>query len=112
MLNIWIIDDEEELTSVFIALLEQPGVNFKPFYHPNDAINQLQVEKAPDLIFIDYRLPSMSGIELAKKFPESTVKVLMTGEPDDNFNYHFHKIMHKPYDFQEVELFLANFIKK
>lgn len=60
-----IIEDEIPLAGIFANALKFAGYQTGEIYDGQDAIDQLcQAEEAPDLVLLDYHLPSVSGYEI------------------------------------------------
>jgi CitB family two-component system response regulator CitT len=70
-LNVLIIEDEELLLKVIEKKLSSEGIKFSSVKTGKEALDHLLTEKAlPDLIWLDYYLPDMNGLELMKKLRE------------------------------------------
>jgi DNA-binding NtrC family response regulator len=69
MKSIAIVDDEEDLCSLFSILVKRLGYNAACVAHDGDEIVQLVLEDSihPDLILMDYRMPTMNGMQAAEK---------------------------------------------
>jgi DNA-binding NtrC family response regulator len=78
--SILIVDDEEELATLYRQYLLGMGFNAVSFTNPSLAFEHYK--QCPDkysVIMTDQRMPCMSGIELANKIRDfnSTVKILL-----------------------------------
>lgn len=86
--RVLLIDDEPALREVTQRLLERIHCSVVPAADPRDALDILRREssQAFDLVLTDYRLPEMSGLEVAREVhaaaPAMPV-VLMTGNSGD-----------------------------
>jgi DNA-binding LytR/AlgR family response regulator len=73
----------------------------KTFTHPAEAMNYL--EKFPvDLLFLDIRMPSISGIDFAKQLPKEQMVIFTTAFSDyavEGFNLNAIDYLLKPYTF-------------
>ena len=85
--KILVLDDEEEIVSVFSMLMEQFGYQAEFFSNGLEALEA--VERAPtrfDLIVTDIRMPQMDGLTLARRIravrPDIPI-IFMTGYPSD-----------------------------
>jgi len=67
--SIAIVDDEKDLCSLFSMLVKSLGYHADCVAHDGDEIVQLVVEDNihPDLILMDYRMPTMNGMQAAEK---------------------------------------------
>jgi len=67
--SIAIVDDEEELCSLFSMLVKRLGYHVACVAHDGDEIVQAVLEGSthPDLILMDYRMPTMNGMQAAEK---------------------------------------------
>jgi DNA-binding NtrC family response regulator len=104
-INIFYLDDEESLCDIFTEILSSEQIKITTFTNENKAIAACQ-QTPPDLFFIDYRLPSMTGSDVAFAVDPSIEKILVTGDLSVNCKYHFKRIISKPYKFD----FMANLI--
>ena len=84
-----VIDDDLTNVKLMQAVIEKycPDAKIKGFTNPNDALNWLTVN-TPDVIFVDYLMPQMDGVEfisLFKALPSSlgVPLVMVTGTSDD-----------------------------
>jgi DNA-binding NtrC family response regulator len=76
--SIAIMDDEEDIVSLFLEAIEQYGYFVLGFTNPNILINY--IHQHPDrigLILIDYKLPRLTGCELAKQIFRINPKIKM-----------------------------------
>jgi PleD family two-component response regulator len=72
-LNVMIIEDEELLLKVIEKKLNSEGIKFHSVKTGKEALDHLlKVKTLPDLIWLDYYLPDMNGLELMKKLRELT----------------------------------------
>src|SRR5690242_4698515 len=61
--KILIVDDEEDITFIFKIILEDANYEVKIFNDPIEAISNYK-KNYYDLILLDLKLPSLSGVEL------------------------------------------------
>ena len=84
--SIAIVDDEEELCSLFSMLVKSLGYQVECVSHDGDEIVQLVLEDNvhPDLILMDYRMPTMNGMQAAERIlrikPEMKVIIATADE--------------------------------
>lgn len=100
-LNIYYLDDEAELGELFVEFFSSDQVHVESFTNAEAFLRKI-TEDTPDLIFIDYRLSSLNGDDVAKKIDPSIPKALVTGEIQIAPSYPFFKVFEKPIDVVEV----------
>lgn len=103
------LDDEKDLLELFAESLESNSRKIWTFSTPEgflDRVNEIQ----PDLIFLDYRLPGITGDEIAKQLPPHIPCAMITGELDLRFaeGTNVKKIFHKPFRVEELEDYIQN----
>ncbi len=98
MSTIVYLDDEIELTNIFQLFFEDSEHQVVVFHCEKDAIDYCNATP-PDLLFVDYRLNTMKGDDVAAKVPSSISKVLVTGDIQIDSNYKFESIIQKPLKF-------------
>ena len=77
MSNIFIIDDDKELTSLLKEFFSSFNFNVRASHEPEEALNYLK-KNSPDLVVLDIMLPGMDGLQLLRKLREySAVPVIM-----------------------------------
>jgi two-component system phosphate regulon response regulator PhoB len=88
-LNILVVEDEDAIREMLIMVLEQAGLQVSAAASAEEALSAL-AENRVDLLVLDWMLPGMSGIELARRLKkESSYKelpiILLTarGEEED-----------------------------
>ena len=109
-LRIFYLDDERELVDIFVELFSGPDREIVVFTDPSKAIQAAQ-EDAPDIFFIDYRLPNLTGDQVAQRLDPRLPKILVTGEIDVKVTYKFMNILEKPYKVYVIEAILNQFGK-
>ncbi|HZY94982.1 MAG TPA: response regulator [Candidatus Bathyarchaeia archaeon] len=64
-----IVDDDEDLCSLFSTLVKSLGYHANCVAHDGDEIVQAVLEEGieADLILMDYRMPTMNGVQAAEK---------------------------------------------
>lgn len=84
--NILVIDDDEQIRSLFEDTVEITGVTATTTGDPYEGLKFIK-EKDFDLVFIDLKLPGMDGAELFRQIrlvkPELPVTII-TGYPDSD----------------------------
>ena len=105
------LDDESDLCEIFKESFETDIIKIQTFVNPDEAIKEIQ-SNPPDLLFLDYRLPSTTGDIIAQKPNPQLLKVLITGDLTVSPQANYLRIFHKPFKFQEMKDFLDSLIKK
>lgn len=106
-LEVIYIDDEPDLCDMFSEAFTSSHVNITTFIDPNEAISYIAV-KSPDLVFIDFRLPNITGDKIALKIDPNIPKVLITGDLQVNVEDIFDRIFYKPVDFLQLAQYLED----
>lgn len=104
---VFYLDDETDLLEVFKDLFSSAGIEIHTFLEPERFLKALEV-KRPTVVFIDYRLPGITGEEIAVKVPNSIKKVLVTGELSIEFHPDFDIVFGKPLPIPEVKSYLQS----
>jgi len=90
--HILLIEDDEADQTIFSIVLRSlgPGFTCTIFEDAEDALNKLETaEVSADLIFLDMRMPRMTGLEFLKELQKKetlrqTPVVVLSGFPDEN----------------------------
>lgn len=101
MAHIIYLDDEEALTDIFSLFFENTEHHVVTFTDEEAAITYCE-QHSPHIAFIDYRLSSMRGDEVAVKLPDSIKKVLVTGDVIVENDFLFNAILKKPFKLAEL----------
>jgi DNA-binding NtrC family response regulator len=107
-LKVVYIDDEPDLCQMFVDNFANAGVEITTFLDANQALRQVP-DIRPNLIIIDYRLPTTTGDALAAQLPPEIPKALISGDLAVHPRYPFTRLFTKPFDFAEMDAFLAGF---
>ena len=66
--TVFAIDDNPYFINTLISLFEKHGYNYRTFSHPDKMLEALvNFDKNISMILIDYQMPEMDGINLAKQ---------------------------------------------
>jgi DNA-binding NtrC family response regulator len=117
--RILIVDDDENIRKVLLAILEDKGYAVEPAGTAKEAIEKSK-RKFYNLALIDIRLPDMEGIELLTKIRDTTPKmrkVIITGYPTlqnavDAVNKGADAYIVKPFDVENVLITIDHQLKK
>ena len=107
--RILIVDDDENIRKVLMAILEDKGYHMEAAGTAREAIKKID-KKFYNLALIDIRLPDMEGIDLLTKIRDSTPKmrkIIITGYPTlqnavDAVNKGADAYITKPFDVEKV----------
>lgn len=104
MINAIALDDEPPALSILENFCSKTDlINLaKTFTNPNEALKHL--EKFPvDLLFLDIRMPSISGVDFAKKVPKDLMVIFTTAYSEyavEGFNLNAVDFLLKPFTFE------------
>ena len=104
------IDDEAEMCLIFADNFSTSDIDILTFSDLTNIVEKVEGAN-PDLIFLDYRLPNTNGDTLAGVLSPSVPKVLITGDMAVQPKANFLRVFSKPFDFCEMEDFIAEFSK-
>lgn len=109
-LNVFYLDDEPDLGETFCDLFSSSEIRVKTFTCPKEMIAAAK-SNPPDIFFLDYRLPGMTGDQVALELDSSIPKFLLTGDISVSASYPFQEIFAKPYDFAVIEKIMLQFLR-
>lgn len=107
--SIVVVDDDQGILDSFDAML---GDDYSlTMVNSGNAALQLLRQQSPRLLFLDIKMPGMSGIELLKWMHDremATKVVIVTALPQDRHEemarqYGVYKYLRKPLDVDEIE---------
>lgn len=110
MIKVYYVDDEPELCELFDDLFANSEVLICTFSDPTVALQKI-LTNPPDLLFMDYRMPGMNGVELAQKSPIHLKKYLISGENNLTKDILFEAILSKPLNIQLIRKIIMDAIK-
>jgi CheY-like chemotaxis protein len=73
MKNVWIVDDDQEMTQAMTMMLELLDFQVTGFLNARHAVQSLMDGKCPDLLVIDINMPEVTGLdflEFLRRRPE------------------------------------------
>jgi DNA-binding NtrC family response regulator len=117
--RILIVDDDENIRKVLIAILEDKGYNIEAVGTAREAIRKTD-KKFYNLALIDIRLPDMEGIDLLTKIRDTTPrmrKIIITGYPTlqnavEAVNLGADAYIMKPFDVEKVLSTISEQLRK
>ncbi len=107
-LRLFCIDDEPEILEALREILSSETVAVEIFEDPLKAIDRVHASP-PDLIIVDFRMPSMTGDEFAQKIDSQIPKILISGESDMALKSNYLKTFSKPFDVKDLIEFIDAF---
>jgi DNA-binding NtrC family response regulator len=76
--SIAVVEDEEDILTLFTEIIRENGYPVIGFTKPSSFVEYLRIHRDEiDLILIDYKLPQMTGCDLAKKIAEIDPRIKM-----------------------------------
>lgn len=109
-LTVVYIDDEPDLCEIFQESYSGPEVKIHTFSDPQKALKEVP-GLHPDLVFVDFRLPNITGDKIAAQLALKVPFFLITGDLQVKADFAFTKILQKPVKISEIEAILSSFQK-
>jgi len=106
-ITVFYLDDEAELAELFRDLFSTDQITIRSFSKVQDFYLGLKNER-PDVIFLDFRLPGITGDIIALELNNKIPKYLVTGELSVKTEYAFNKVLSKPFIISEIEEVFQN----
>ena len=108
--KILIVDDDQSILSIFEFILQQAGYTIITTTSGTECVNIVRSNGDIDLIFLDLKMPEVSGLEVFRqiqKIRPNLLVVIMTGYTADEllkeaFEMGAYGIIYKPFDVEEV----------
>ncbi len=117
---ILLVDDEDDILTLFSDYLQSAGYKIASFYNPMDALNYLNKDDENilancSLIITDYKMPQMSGLDFINKIREKDtdckIKIILISafiKSDLNINdilnnLNIDKIIEKPIHLENLK---------
>lgn len=113
--SIMLVDDEAEMVALYKEFLKQVGFKVDSFTDPVLAFDSFKdCSEKYSMVLTDFRMPSLSGIELASKIREINDNVIINlitafnvdNDMKNDVNYksaQIHKIFQKPIRLSELK---------
>lgn len=108
--KILVVDDDQSILSIFEYILQEAGYVTEIATDGYEALEKIKTIPDIDLLFMDVKMPGMSGIETFKeiqKIKPRLLVVMMTGYSVDEllkeaFELGAYGVIYKPFDMEEV----------
>ncbi|MDP5199099.1 response regulator [Flavobacterium sp. DG2-3] len=123
--NILLVDDDIDDTELFLEALNSMQTNavYRTVSNPKIALAELRnAEQLPDLIFLDYNMPMINGLDFLKQMKSEKkfeqIEVVLISTPPEEFMYAWLKkndisveYISKPDNFDEIKEMFSRFVK-
>jgi FixJ family two-component response regulator len=100
-MRVYYLDDEIELCDIFLEMLSCTGHQLEAFSVVDEFVDRCLAQR-PDLVFIDFRLPTTTGERVASMIQPDIPKVLMTGELSVDCDHLFAQVIAKPFKLKQL----------
>jgi two-component system nitrogen regulation response regulator GlnG len=108
--TILVVDDDQSINSIFEFVLQQAGYYTITTTAGQDCIDIIKSDQPVDLVFLDLKMPGISGIDTFKeiqKLRPMLLVIMMTGYSVDEllrdaFELGAYGVIYKPFDVEEV----------
>lgn len=110
-LRIVYIDDEPDLGSIFCDYFSSPDIEVQIFTDAQAGLDHVTTGR-PDAVFLDFRMPGITGDQLAQQMSSYIPKFLITGEINPELSYSFQAVLPKPFDVPRIEQILSELARK
>ena len=108
--KILVVDDDQSILSIFEYILQEAGYATETASDGYEGIEKVKSMDDLDLIFMDVKMPGLSGIDAFKeiqKIKPRLLVVMMTGYSVDEllkeaFELGAYGVIYKPFDMEEV----------
>ena len=109
-LKVYYIDDEVGLCQNFEDYFATNHIEITTFTEPEKAI-AVSKTNPPDVFFVDFRLPNITGDKVAASLPGGIPKYLITGDINVKSEFKFNAMFFKPYQPEDIQLVLDGLLK-
>ena len=122
MKDVWIVDDDEEMSRAIGLMLRMLDCQVRAFQNPRSAAQTLLTGKSPEVLILDINMPEVSGLDLLeflRRRPEwkSLPIIMLSSESADSTVDQALKMgadayIMKPVTLQELETALTTALGK
>jgi DNA-binding NtrC family response regulator len=110
-LKIVYLDDEADLLEIFVDNFASANREINTFTNPQLALEFIHANY-PDVVLLDFRMPSTTGDEVAQAIKINVMKVLITGDIETATITAFERKFAKPFPYDEIEKYLLSLTDK
>ena len=114
--SIALVDDDEDTVNLFTSFLREKGYNVFGFTDPFLLLDYIHHnDNQFRLVLIDYRMPRITGCELANKIADINPRiemVLITASNDIIKNKLKLEVIHKPLRMHQLLLIIAKYMEE
>lgn len=87
-LNILIVEDDDDLNKAYKMIIESAGHSVTSAFNGREALERIERDGDPDIMFLDLRMPVMDGIAFLKEYdvpkhPDVTIVVFSNYDAQD-----------------------------
>ncbi len=108
--TILVVDDDRSVSSIFEFILQSAGYKVVSAFSGKECLDIVATHPNIDLVFMDIRMPVMSGIETFRTLLETRpdlLVIIMTGYAVNDtlkeaFDLGAYGVIYKPFDVEEV----------
>src|SRR5688572_7732416 len=112
--SIAIVEDEEDILTLFTEIIREHGYPVIGFTNPSYFVDYLKTHKdGIDLILIDYKLPKMTGCDLAEKIVkiDPRIKMILITAYNDIINNNLNlELIRKPIKINELVRIISRYM--
>lgn len=116
--KIFLVDDDELITTMLTRALEKEGYTVRTETHTNKIVNKIRAW-SPDILLLDVRLPDISGIDILMELmnADATIPVVMlTADDTAETSVRAMKLgaadyLTKPFNMDEVKIVIRNILE-
>ena len=122
MRNIWVVDDDEEMSTAVGLMLKMLDCHVTTFHNVRSAAQKFAAGKQPDLLILDINMPEVSGldmVEFLRRRPQSkNLPIIMLSSEatdmivDQALELGADSYMMKPVTIEELEKAMATAFHK
>ncbi len=108
--TILVVDDDQAISAIFDFILQQAGYKTLCASSGKACLEIIHSDQPIDLVFLDLKMPDLSGIEVFKEIVEfrpELLVIMMTGYMVNDtlkqaFDMGAYGVIYKPFDVEEV----------
>jgi DNA-binding response OmpR family regulator len=116
-----LVEDDEELTRIFVILLKRKGLDVISYLNPLQALEnfKMNIDKY-SLVLTDYKMEGMNGIEFAKEIRRlkgnNIVIIMITAfslqdlESKEEISTLIDKVVTKPFSLKNLDAILSSYL--